>query len=80
MDRRTMFTIVSMINIIWYTIVVLTANFMGHIVQTDLTVAWFSAWTVELGLLFGIRLSSKDQITPPSAVVKDTEKTKTTVG
>lgn len=56
MKKRTIFTLVAMINIIWYTIVVLVANFHDHVIQTDLTVAWFSAWTVELALLFGIRV------------------------
>lgn len=55
-SKKTIFTIVAMINIIWYTLAVLILNFFGHTVQSDITVAWFSAWTVELGLLFGIKV------------------------
>ena len=29
-------------------------------VPDALTVAWFGAWTVELGLLFGIRIKDKE--------------------
>lgn len=55
-NRQTIFTVIAMINIIWYTLAVLILNFFGHTVQSDITVAWFSAWTVELGLLFGIKV------------------------
>jgi len=60
MNRRTKFTIFSMFNIVWYTIVVLVASFLDHNVPSDLTIAWFSAWTVELALLFGIKINNKD--------------------
>ena len=56
--QRTIFTLVAMFNIVWYTVVVLFANFHDHVVQSELTVAWFSAWTVELALLFGIKISA----------------------
>ena len=48
--KRTLFTVFSMFNLFWYTVAVLVANF--H-------VAWFSAWTVELALLFGIKIKDK---------------------
>ena len=48
-----------MFNLFWYTVAVLVANFFDHTVAPELTVAWFSAWTVELALLFGIKV--KDQ-------------------
>jgi hypothetical protein len=48
-----------MFNLFWYTVAVLVANFLDHTVAPELTVAWFSAWTVELALLFGIKV--KDQ-------------------
>nr|DAM75010.1 MAG TPA: hypothetical protein [Caudoviricetes sp.] len=59
MKTRTKFTIFSMFNLFWYTVAVLVANFLDHTVAPELTVAWFSAWTVELALLFGIKV--KDQ-------------------
>lgn len=56
MKKRTKFTLFAMFNLIWYTVAVLVANFHDHVVAPELTVAWFSAWTVELALLFGIKV------------------------
>ena len=50
-----------MVNIVWYTVVVLIINALGKEVQAELTVAWFSAWTVELALLCGIKIKGKDK-------------------
>ncbi len=58
--KRTKFTIAAMANIIWYTVAVLIINALGQEVQAELTVAWFSAWTVELALLAGIKIKGKD--------------------
>ena len=55
--KRTLFTVFSMFNLFWYTVAVLVANF--HMISSELTVAWFSAWTVELALLFGIKIKDK---------------------
>lgn len=60
MKRRTKFTILAIFNIIWYTVVVLGLSFFEKTVPSELTVGWYSAWTVELGLLFGIKVRSKD--------------------
>lgn len=60
MRRRTKFTILAIMNIIWYTIVVLVLSFYDHTVPAELTTAWFAAWTIELALLFGIKVKSKD--------------------
>ena len=54
--KRTYFTIIAMVNITWYTIVVLILSFYDHVVPSELTVAWFAAWTTELALLFGIKV------------------------
>lgn len=59
MKTRTKFVIVSVFNLTWYTVAVLIANFLDHVVQTELTVAWFAAWTIELALLAGIKVKSK---------------------
>ena len=61
MKKRTKFTIAAMANIIWYTVVVLIINALGKEVQAELTVAWFSAWTVELALLCEIKIKGKDK-------------------
>ena len=68
MKRRTKFTILAIMNIIWYTVVVLVLSFYDHIVPAELTTAWFAAWTIELALLFGIKVKSKDA---PSSEYKD---------
>ena len=60
MKKRTKFTIAAMANIIWYTIAVLIIDALDREVQAELTVAWFSAWTVELALLAGIKIKGKD--------------------
>lgn len=62
MKKRTKFTIISIINIIWYTIIVLVMSYLNRVVPSELTVAWFSAWTVELALLYGIKVRSKDSV------------------
>lgn len=61
MKKRTKFTICAMVNIVWYTIAVLIINATGHEVQAELTVAWFSSWTVELALLAGLKIKGKDK-------------------
>lgn len=57
--KRTKFTILSMVMLITYTIATLILTGFDKVVPSELTVAWFSAWTVELGLLFGIKLKDK---------------------
>lgn len=61
MKKRTKFVIAAMVNIIWYTIVVLVLSYMDKTVPDALTVAWFGAWTVELALLAGIKLKGKGE-------------------
>lgn len=59
MKNRTKFTLFAVFNLFWYTVVVLIASFHDHTVPSELTVAWFSAWTVELALLAGIKVKAK---------------------
>ena len=59
MKKRTKFVICSIINIIWYTIVVLTLSAFDKVVPDSLTIAWFSAWTIELAILAGIKIKDK---------------------
>ena len=58
----------AIFNIIWYTVTVLILSFFDHTVPAELTTAWFAAWTIELALLFGIKVKSKDA---PSSEFKD---------
>ena len=60
MKNRTRFTIAAVINLIWYTVACLVLTGLDKSVPDSLTVAWFSAWTVELALLAGIKLKDKN--------------------
>jgi len=60
LTKRHKFTVAAIVNIVWYTIAVLVLSAFDKTVPSELTVAWFSAWTVELGLLFGIEIKSKE--------------------
>nr|DAP17983.1 MAG TPA: hypothetical protein [Bacteriophage sp.] len=62
MKRRTKFTILAVVNLTWYCIAVIAAAFFDKMVPDALTVAWFSAWTVELALLAGIKIKTKDEV------------------
>lgn len=60
LKKRTKFTILAVINIIWYAIVDMILTYHNTPLPSDLTIAWFAAWTVELALLYGIKVKSKD--------------------
>lgn len=60
MKKRTLFVIMAIANIFWYTVVVLLLNAFDKEVQSELTIAWFAAWTVELALLANIKIRSKN--------------------
>ena len=59
LKSRTKFTLVAVFNLEWYTVVALYLSSINVTVPSELTVAWFAAWTVELGLLFGIKIKEK---------------------
>ena len=61
LKSRTKFTLVAVFNLEWYTVVALYLSSINVTVPSELTVAWFAAWTVELGLLFGIKLKEKGE-------------------
>lgn len=61
MRKRTKFVIAAMTNIIWYTVAVLILSAKDKTVPDALTVAWFSAWTVELALLAGLKVRGKEE-------------------
>lgn len=64
LKKRTKFTIAAMVNLIWYTIAVLILCAFDKIVPDALTTAWFAAWTVELGILYGIKIHDKKDQDP----------------
>ena len=61
LKSRTKFTLVAVFNLEWYTVVALYLSSINVTVPSELTVAWFAAWTVELGLLFGIKIKEKGE-------------------
>ena len=61
MKKRTKFTIAAIVNLTWYCVAVLILSALGKAVPDSLTVAWFAAWTVELALLFGIKIKEKGE-------------------
>ena len=61
LKSRTKFTLVAIFNLEWYTVAVLYLSSINVTVPSELTVAWFAAWTVELGLLFGIKIKEKGE-------------------
>lgn len=61
MKNRKKFTIVAMINLTWYCIVCLVLSALNKTVSDTLTSCWFTAWTVELALLCGIKLKNKGE-------------------
>lgn len=61
MKKRTKFTLCAVVAILAYTVVALTLSAFDKTVPDSLTVAYFAAWTVELGLLFGIKIKGKGE-------------------
>ena len=61
MKKRTKFTLCAIVAIMLYTAATLCLSACGKAVPDSLTVAYFAAWTVELGLLFGIKIKSKGE-------------------
>lgn len=61
LKSRTKFTLVAIFNLEWYTVAVLYLSYINVTVPSELTVAWFAAWTAELGLLFGIKIKAKEE-------------------
>lgn len=61
MKKRTKFTICAIAAILVYTAVTLVLTAFDKTVPDSLTVAYFAAWTAELGLLFGIKIKSRGE-------------------
>jgi hypothetical protein len=58
---RTKFVICAVVNIIWFTLVVLGLTWFDKVVPDSLITAWFLAWTTELALLAGIKITGKSE-------------------
>ena len=59
--KRDKYLISAITNLLWYCIAVLVLVANDKTVPDSLTVAWFAAWTVELALLFGIKIKNKGE-------------------
>ena len=61
LKKRDKYVLSAIVNLTWYCVAVLVLSALGKTVPDSLTVAWFSAWTVELGLLYGIKIKNKGE-------------------
>ena len=59
--KRDKYVIAAVLNLCWYCIAVLVLTAHDKVVPDSLTVAWFAAWTAELGMLAGIKIKGKDE-------------------
>lgn len=61
MKKRDKYVLTAIANLTWYCIAALVLSALDKSVPDSLTVAWFSAWTVELSLLCGIKIKNKGE-------------------
>lgn len=62
LKKRTKFTILAVSMIILLAVYMLICTIFNFEYPPDSFIAgWFSAWTIELGLLCGIKIKSKEQ-------------------
>lgn len=61
LKKRDKYVLAAFVNLTWYCIAVLVLSALDKSVPDSLTIAWFSAWTVELGLLCGIKIKNKGE-------------------
>ena len=59
--KRDKYVIAAVLNLCRYCIATLILTAFDKTVPDSLTVAWFAAWTAELGLLAGIKIKGKDE-------------------
>ena len=61
LKKRTKFTILAVLMIVLLGIYMILCSILNWQYPPDsFIVGWFSAWTVELALLFGIKVKSND--------------------
>lgn len=61
MKKRDKYLLAAIVNLLWYCVAALVLTACDKVVPDSLTVAWFSAWTVELGLLAGIKIKDRNE-------------------
>ena len=61
MKKRDKYLLAAIANLLWYCVAALILTACDKVVPDSLTVAWFSAWTVELGLLAGIKIKDRNE-------------------
>lgn len=61
MRKRDKYLVCAIVAIVGYCVAALVLSALDHSVPDSLTVAWFTAWTVELALLAGIRIRGKGE-------------------
>lgn len=59
--KRDKYLLLAIFNIVWYCAAVLILSAFDKCVPDSLTVAWFSAWTVELALVAGIKIKERGE-------------------
>lgn len=60
MKKRDKYLLAAIVNLTWYCLAVLILSALERSVPDSLTVAWFGAWTAELGLLAGIKIKDRE--------------------
>ena len=61
LKKRDRYLIAAIVNLCWYCVAALILTAFNKAVPDSLTVAWFGAWTCELGLLAGIKIKDKGE-------------------
>lgn len=59
--KRDRYVYLSMFMLSIYCIAAFIVSCFDKVIPDSLTVAWFGAWTVELALLWGIRIKDKGE-------------------
>ena len=62
MKKRTKFTIAAIIAIIGMGVAETILVARGATYPDSFIVGWYTAWTVELALLFGLKIKDKDEM------------------
>lgn len=61
MRKRDRYLLTAIISIWVFTIAAFILSYCDHVVPDSLIVAWFSAWTLELALVAGIKIKGKEE-------------------
>lgn len=67
--KRDKYLALAIFNLVWYCVAVLTLSAYNKVVPDSLTVAWFSAWTVELALVAGIKIKERSDVKDEGEIV-----------